>query len=68
MKTRKFTRRQVIATTSAGAIGTMINWPLSSFGIDIFQQGEACYYWVEKRFIREPGLNGPSGIRQPNRV
>ena len=32
MKTRKFTRRQVIATTSAGAIGTMINWPLNSFG------------------------------------
>jgi len=31
MKTRKFTRRQVIATTSAGAIGTMINWPLYSF-------------------------------------
>jgi perosamine synthetase len=33
MKTRKFTRRQVIATTSAGAIGTMINWPLTSFGL-----------------------------------
>ena len=32
MKTRKFTRREVIATTSAGAIGTMINWPLSSLG------------------------------------
>ena len=32
MKTRKFTRRQVIATASAGALGTMINWPLTSFG------------------------------------
>jgi perosamine synthetase len=36
MKTRKFTRRQVIATTSAGAIGTMINWPLSSFGASFY--------------------------------
>jgi perosamine synthetase len=32
MKAKKFTRRQVILTTSAGALGTMINWPLSSFG------------------------------------
>jgi dTDP-4-amino-4,6-dideoxygalactose transaminase len=32
MKARKFTRRELIATTSAGAIGTMINWPLSSLG------------------------------------
>lgn len=32
MKTRKFTRREVIITTSAGAIGTMINWPLTSIG------------------------------------
>jgi perosamine synthetase len=32
MKTRKFTRRQVIATTSAGMLGTMISWPLSSIG------------------------------------
>jgi perosamine synthetase len=30
MKTRKFTRRQVIATTSAGILGTMANWPLVS--------------------------------------
>jgi dTDP-4-amino-4,6-dideoxygalactose transaminase len=30
MKTKKFTRRQVIATTSAGVLGTMINWPLVS--------------------------------------
>jgi perosamine synthetase len=33
MKPRKFTRRQVIAATSAGAIGTMINWPFSSLGM-----------------------------------
>ncbi len=32
MKTKKFTRRQVIATTSAGALGTMISWPLASMG------------------------------------
>ncbi len=33
MKARKFTRRQVIKTTTAGALGTMmINWPLTSFG------------------------------------
>jgi dTDP-4-amino-4,6-dideoxygalactose transaminase len=30
MKARKFTRRQVIAATSAGVIGTMINLPLVS--------------------------------------
>ena len=30
MKTKKFTRRQVIAATSAGIVGTMINWPLVS--------------------------------------
>ncbi len=30
MKAKKFTRRQVIATTSAGILGTMINWPLVS--------------------------------------
>jgi dTDP-4-amino-4,6-dideoxygalactose transaminase len=32
MKARKFTRRQAILTASAGALGTMINWPLTSFG------------------------------------
>jgi perosamine synthetase len=33
MKSKKFTRRQVIKTTTAGALGTMmINWPLTSFG------------------------------------
>lgn len=33
MKARNFTRRQVIKTTTAGALGTMmINWPLTSFG------------------------------------
>jgi dTDP-4-amino-4,6-dideoxygalactose transaminase len=30
MKTKKFTRREVIAATSAGVLGTMINWPLVS--------------------------------------
>jgi perosamine synthetase len=30
MKTKKITRRQAIATTTAGVIGTMINWPLIS--------------------------------------
>jgi len=30
MKAKKFTRRQLIATTSAGVIGTMINLPLVS--------------------------------------
>jgi dTDP-4-amino-4,6-dideoxygalactose transaminase len=30
MKTRKITRRQAIATTSAGVLGAMINWPLVS--------------------------------------
>jgi len=33
MGTRKFTRRQAINTTSAGVLGTMINWPFTSFGI-----------------------------------
>ncbi len=33
MKTKKITRRQAIATTSAGVLGTMmINWPLISCG------------------------------------
>jgi dTDP-4-amino-4,6-dideoxygalactose transaminase len=33
MKTKKFTRRQAIATTSAGVLGTlMINWPMVSCG------------------------------------
>ncbi len=38
MKARKFTRRQVIATTSVGALGTMINLPLSSFGMGSFSK------------------------------
>jgi perosamine synthetase len=38
MKTGKFTRRQVIATTSAGVIGTMINWPLISSGMNSFSK------------------------------
>lgn len=40
MKTRKFTRRQVIATASAGAIGTMINWPFASMGQSSFSKGK----------------------------
>ncbi len=32
MATTKFTRRQVLATTSAGAIATMTGWPFVSFG------------------------------------
>jgi perosamine synthetase len=38
MKTRKFTRREVITTASAGAIGSMISWPFSSLQSDIFSQ------------------------------
>ena len=34
MKSKKLTRRQVIATTSAGFLGTMINLPFKSFGIN----------------------------------
>jgi perosamine synthetase len=48
MKTRKFTRRQVIATTSAGAIGTMINWPLSSFGVSSFGKEKLALLGGEK--------------------
>lgn len=48
MKTRKFTRREVIATTSAGAIGTMINWPLSSFGVSSFGKGKLAILGGEK--------------------
>ncbi|MCK5210232.1 MAG: DegT/DnrJ/EryC1/StrS family aminotransferase [Cyclobacteriaceae bacterium] len=33
MATTKFTRRQVLATTSTGALATMAGWPLTSFGI-----------------------------------
>jgi perosamine synthetase len=48
MKTRKFTRRQVIATTSAGALGTMINWPLSSFGVSSFGKEKLAILGGEK--------------------
>jgi len=48
MKTRKFTRREVIATTSAGAIGTMINWPLSSLGISSFGKEKLAIHGGEK--------------------
>jgi perosamine synthetase len=48
MKTRKFTRRQVIATTSAGAIGTMINWPLTSFGVSSFSKEKLAILGGEK--------------------
>ena len=34
MKARKFTRRQVIAVSSAGIIGSMLNLPFKSFGIN----------------------------------
>ncbi|HUX94208.1 MAG TPA: DegT/DnrJ/EryC1/StrS family aminotransferase [Bacteroidales bacterium] len=48
MKTRKFTRREVIATTSAGAIGTMINWPLTSFGTPSFAKEKLAVLGGEK--------------------
>ncbi len=35
MKSRKFTRRQVLATTSAGALATLMPWPVQSFGINM---------------------------------
>lgn len=34
MKAKKFTRREVIATTSAGFLGTMVSLPFKSFGIN----------------------------------
>jgi perosamine synthetase len=48
MKTRKFTRRQVIATTSAGALGTVISWPLSSFGAGSFGKEKLAILGGEK--------------------
>jgi len=33
MGTTKFTRRQVLATTSAGALATMAGWPITTYGI-----------------------------------
>ena len=33
MKTKKFTRRQIVATTTAGFFGAMISLPFKSFGI-----------------------------------
>lgn len=48
MKTRKFTRRQVIATASAGAIGTMINWPFTSFGRNSFSKEKLAILGGEK--------------------
>ena len=48
MKTRKFTRREVIATTSAGALGTIINWPLSSFGAGSFGKEKLAVLGGEK--------------------
>jgi perosamine synthetase len=48
MKTRKFTRREVIVTTSAGAIGTMINWPLSSLGTSSFAKEKLAVLGGEK--------------------
>ena len=33
MKAKKFTRRQVITTTSAGILGTVIGFPFRSFAI-----------------------------------
>jgi perosamine synthetase len=48
MKTRKFTRRQVIATTSAGALGTMISWPLTSFGVSSFAKEKLAINGGEK--------------------
>ena len=48
MKARKFTRREVIATTSAGAIGTMINWPLNTFGSGTFAKEKLAVLGGEK--------------------
>lgn len=48
MKARKFTRRQVIATASLGALGTMANWPVNSFGIGTAQQGKLAILGGEK--------------------
>jgi dTDP-4-amino-4,6-dideoxygalactose transaminase len=48
MKARKFTRRQVIAATSAGAIGTMISWPLTSFGVGSYGREKLAILGGEK--------------------
>ncbi len=48
MKTKKFTRREVIATTSAGALGTMISWPLSSVGLSSFGKEKLAILGGEK--------------------
>ena len=66
METRKFTRRQVIATTSAGAIGTMINWPLTSFSIGSYGKVKlangatrSVYHLYSFRYIKEEFNNVP---------
>jgi dTDP-4-amino-4,6-dideoxygalactose transaminase len=69
MKTRKFTRRQVIAATSAGIIGSMLNLPFKSFRISSNHQlkklaingGEKTHpgswpNWPEWDQSAEPGL------------
>ena len=48
MKSRKFTRRQVIATASLGALGTMASWPVKSFGMGSLEKGKLAILGGEK--------------------
>jgi perosamine synthetase len=48
MKAKKFTRRQVITTTSAGILGTVIGFPFRSFAIGNIQQKKLAINGGEK--------------------
>src|ERR1035437_3586137 len=48
MENKKFTRREVIAATSAGTLVTMARWPLSSYSIGSSPQGTLALKGGEK--------------------
>jgi hypothetical protein len=58
MKSRKFTRRQVIATTSAGVLGSMLNFSFKPFTIANTNQSVLAY----QRGDKVHKVHGPTGL------
>ena len=48
MENKKFSRRQILAAGTAGAIGTMAVWPLDSYSIGSSPQGKLALLGGEK--------------------
>ncbi len=64
MEKRKFTRRQLIATASAGTLGVMTDWHLGQFNISGKIPASLLSLAVILSVLQN-GLNGRSGTPKP---